>query len=59
VAEHLERLRDERAAVGAAANAALQGGLDQEAAEAVEGALRQVEAALRARLAHGVDDGGS
>jgi hypothetical protein len=55
VAEHLERLRDERATVAAAANAALEGGLDPEAAEAVEQALRTVEAALRARLADGID----
>jgi len=55
VAEQLERLRDERAAVGAAANAALEGGLDAEAAQAVEQALRKVEAALRARLAQGIE----
>lgn len=55
VAEHLERLRDQRAAVGAAANAALEGGLDAETMQAVEMALRRVEAALRTRLAHGID----
>jgi len=56
VAKHLEALRDERPAVGAAANAALEGGLDDDAALAVEQALRKVEAALRARMAQGFED---
>lgn len=55
MAERLEALREERGPVGAAANAALQGGLDDETTEDVERALRRVEAALRARTATGFD----
>jgi hypothetical protein len=57
VGDHLEALREQRQAVGAAANAALEGGLDADTADAVEQALTKVERALRARLAHGFDDG--
>jgi hypothetical protein len=55
LAERLEELRSERAAVGAAANAALQGGLDDRAIADVERALERIEAALRARSASGFD----
>jgi hypothetical protein len=53
--ERLGALREERGPVGAAANAALQGGLDDGAAADVERALRRIEAALRARTAAGFD----
>jgi hypothetical protein len=53
MAERLSELRERRAAVGAAANAALQGPLDAEAAAAVEQTLSRLEAALRARSAAG------
>ena len=53
MAERLRELRERRDAVGAAANAALQGPLDAEAADAVEQTLSRVEAALRARSAAG------
>jgi hypothetical protein len=49
MAKRIEGLRDERATVGEAANAALQGGLDDETAADVERILTLVEAALRAR----------
>ena len=55
MAERIEALRGEREAVGAAANAALEGGLGDEALENVERVLRRVEAALRARTAAGFD----
>jgi hypothetical protein len=55
MAERLDALREERGPVGAAANAALQGGLDDESIESVERALRRVEAALRSRTAVGFD----
>lgn len=51
--ERLEDLRARRHDVGAAANAALKGGLDVEHIETVRGVLGQVEAALRARTAGG------
>ena len=51
MAERLEDLAARREAVAAAANAALEGGLDDAGAEAVEAALGRVEAALRARAA--------
>jgi hypothetical protein len=49
--ERLAELRDARPAVGDAANAALQGGIDDVTAEAVERVLARLEAALRARVA--------
>ncbi len=49
----IDELAGEREAVAAAANAALQGGLEADQAEAVERILGQVEAALRARSAAG------
>ena len=55
IASRIEALRAERDAVGSAANAALEGGLDDETAEAVERALVKVETALRARTALGFD----
>jgi hypothetical protein len=55
VAKHLESLRDERRPVGAAANAALEDGLDTQAVHTVERALVKVEAALRVRLAEAVE----
>jgi hypothetical protein len=53
--ERLAALRDERGAVGAAANAALQGGLDDASIADVERVLGRLEAALRARTALGFD----
>ena len=53
LAHRLEELREERGAVGAAANAALRGGLDAEDAAAVERIVGRVEAALRSRSASG------
>lgn len=55
VAERLPALREERHAVGAAANAALQGGLDEETIEDVGRAIGRIESVLRARTAHGFD----
>ncbi len=49
VAARIDELRDQRGAVGDAANAALEGGLDDARIAAVEHALDRVEAALRAR----------
>lgn len=49
LAERIAGLRDQRGAVGDAANTALKGGLDDERIEAVAHALELVEAALRAR----------
>lgn len=53
MAERIETLRAARGGVGAAANAALQGGLDETATEDVLDALGRIEAALRARSALG------
>jgi hypothetical protein len=53
--ERLEELRGARGAVGDAANAALQGGIDDDTAEEVERVLTRLEAALRARAATGLD----
>ncbi|HEV7805719.1 MAG TPA: hypothetical protein VGO80_07875 [Solirubrobacteraceae bacterium] len=50
----LDELRDHRAAVGAAASAALCGGLDEQQIATVRVALGRVEAALRARTAGGL-----
>jgi hypothetical protein len=54
MADRLAELRDAREAVGAAANAALRGGLDDAASADVERVLGRVEAALRARTAGGL-----
>jgi hypothetical protein len=53
LAERIELLREHRAGVGDAANAALQGGLDAEQVAAVTRALEGIESALRARSAAG------
>lgn len=55
VQERMDGLREQRQAVGAAANAALQGGLDEEAIADVETTVRRIEAILRARTSHGFD----
>jgi hypothetical protein len=55
LAERLDELRAERAAVGAAANRALQGGLDIEQIEDVARVLGRLEAALAARVAGGLE----
>ena len=54
LADRLAQLREHRAAVGAVANAALQGGLQDEQIELVRVVLGRIEAALRARTAGGV-----
>jgi hypothetical protein len=51
VARRLDELATHREAVSEAAAAALQGGLQPQQSEAVEAALRRLEATLRARLA--------
>jgi hypothetical protein len=53
--ERLDGLRDARGAVGDAANAALQGGIDDGTAEDVDRILEQLEGALRARISAGLD----
>jgi hypothetical protein len=53
--ERLDELRDSRGTVGAAANTALQGGIDDATATEVERVLERVEAALRARAAASLD----
>ena len=55
VSERVDELRDERHAVGAAANSALQGGLDEATAEDVRRVVGRLEAVLRARTAEGFD----
>jgi hypothetical protein len=55
--ERLAELRDARGAVGSAANAALQGGIDDETAAEVERVLERLESALRARIGVGLDSG--
>ena len=52
--ERLEELGERRNEIAAAANAALQGEPDPEAAAAVEAAVDRIEAALRARTAPGI-----
>ena len=52
--ERVAELRDERGVVGAAANSALRGGLDDATVEEVERVLLRVEAALRARALGGL-----
>ena len=54
LAERLAQLREHRPAVGAVANAALQGGLQDEQIELIGLVLGRIEAALRARTAGGV-----
>jgi hypothetical protein len=49
IAKRIAELSELRGAVGDAANAALDGGLDDERIDAVRSALERVEAALRAR----------
>jgi hypothetical protein len=56
MARRVGELRDQRGPVGTAANAALQGELDDAAREAVQHALGRLEAALRARSAAGFVD---
>jgi hypothetical protein len=53
--ERLEELRGARGVVGDAANAALQGGIDDDTADEVDRVLGRLEAALRARAATGLD----
>jgi len=55
MAERVGELRGERGAVGDAANAAVQGGLDDAAIADVERVLKRLEAALRARTALGIE----
>jgi hypothetical protein len=55
LAARLEELRAERGAVGAAANRALQGGLDAATAADVERVLGRLEAALRVRTVAALD----
>jgi len=52
--QRLAQLREYRAAVGATANAALQGGLDDAQIELIRAVVARIEAALRARTAGGV-----
>lgn len=54
LAERLDGLREQRGAVGEAANAALAGELGAEELVSVEGVLERLEAALRARSAAGI-----
>ncbi len=51
MAERIEALKAERRVVGDAANAAIEGGLDDETAADVDRVLKLLEAALRARTA--------
>jgi hypothetical protein len=53
--DRLSELREARGAVGDTANAALQGGLDDDRAAEIERILDRLEAALRARIAAGLD----
>jgi hypothetical protein len=53
--DRLAELRDSRAAVGAAANSALEGGLDDATTADVEQVLQRLEAALRARVTIGLE----
>jgi len=54
LAERLAQLREHRADVGAVANAALEGGLDDAQIAFIGEVLARIEAALRARTAGGV-----
>jgi hypothetical protein len=58
LARRVQELRDQRGAVGDAANAALRGPLDETAREAVAHALGRLEAALRARAMAALDAAG-
>jgi hypothetical protein len=51
MARRLEELAGHREGIAAAANAAIQGGLEPETVQQVETALGRLEAALRARAA--------
>jgi len=51
LADRLAELREARGAVADAANAALQGGIDDATAEEIDRVLTRLEAALRARVA--------
>lgn len=53
--DRLAELRESRGVVGAAANSALQGGLDEPMTADVEQVLQRLEAALRARVAAGLE----
>jgi hypothetical protein len=55
MADRLATLREERGPVGRAANAALEGGLDEATTEDVRRVLGELEAALRARTAEAVE----
>ena len=55
IGARLEELRSERGAVGAAANAALRGGLDEATAADVTRVVGRLEAILRARTALGFE----
>lgn len=55
LAQRLDELRDARGVVGAAANRALQGGLDEQQIEDVTHVIRRLEAALAARVAGGFE----
>jgi len=55
LATRLAELREQRALVGAAANRALEGGLDARQVEDVERVLGRLEAALAARVAGGLE----
>lgn len=55
VARRLDELRDARPVVGAVANRALQGGLDEHEIEDVARVVRRIEAALAARVAGGFE----
>jgi hypothetical protein len=55
MAQRLAELRQERGAVAAAANRALEGGLDAAEIDDVRRILRRVEAALTARVAGGLE----
>jgi hypothetical protein len=53
--ERLADLRDARGAVGGAANAALQGGIDDATAAEIERVLERLESTLRARISWSLD----
>ncbi|MCZ4491690.1 MAG: hypothetical protein JWP53_621, partial [Conexibacter sp.] len=55
LAARLDELREERGAVGAAANRALEGGLDEAQVADVARVVGRLEAALAARVAGGLE----
>jgi hypothetical protein len=55
IGKRITELREARGEVGAAANAALQGGLDEPTTKTVEHVLSRIESALRARVGAGLD----